>query len=107
MMKSIRIPLFLTIMLCLLAPPISAQRTQKPPLHAKHWIAITGKPLSATPGSMMFQKGGNAVDAACAMLAAGATRWDVLSWGGETQALIYHPKLRKVIGINALGGIAW
>ncbi len=81
----------------------AAQRTQKPPLHAKHWIAITGKPLSATTGSMMFQKGGNAVDAACAMLAAGATMWDVLSWGGETQALIYHPKLRKVIGINALG----
>ena len=31
------------------------------------------------------------------------TMWDVLSWGGETQALIYHPKLKKVIGINALG----
>ncbi|MBS1242145.1 MAG: Gamma-glutamyltranspeptidase, partial [Gemmatimonadetes bacterium] len=29
--------------------------------------------------------------------------WDVLSWGGETQALIYHPGLRKVIAINALG----
>lgn len=83
--------------------PAGAQRTQKPPLHAKHWIAITGKPLSATAGSMMFQKGGNAIDAACAMLAAGTTMWDVLSWGGETQALIYHPKLKKVIGINALG----
>ncbi len=82
---------------------VEAQRTQKPPLHAKHWIAITGKPLSATAGSMIFQKGGNAIDAACAMLAAGTTMWDVLSWGGETQALIYHPKLKKVIGINALG----
>ena len=38
---------------------------------------------------MMFARGGNAVDAACAMLAAAATMWDVLSWGGETQALIY------------------
>ena len=83
--------------------PAFAQRTQKPPIHAKHWIAITGKPLSATAGAMIFAKGGNAVDAACAMLAAGATMWDVLSWGGETQALIYHPKLKKVIGINALG----
>ena len=45
----------------------------------------------------------NAVDAACAMLAAGTTMWDVLSWGGETQALIYNPHTRKVIGINALG----
>src|SRR5687768_3136845 len=85
------------------AQQADAQRTQKPPLHARHWIAITGKPLSATAGAMMFQKGGNAIDAACAMLAAGTTMWDVLSWGGETQALIYHPQLKKVIGINALG----
>lgn len=43
------------------------------------------------------------MDAACAMLAATCTMWDVLSWGGETQALIYNPKTGKVIGINALG----
>jgi gamma-glutamyltranspeptidase/glutathione hydrolase len=29
--------------------------------------------------------------------------WDVLSWGGETQALIYNPKTKKVIAINAMG----
>ena len=80
-----------------------AQRTQKPPLHGAHWMAITGKPLAATAGSMMFQKGGNAVDAAAAMLAATCTMWDTLSWGGETQALIYDPHTKKVIGINALG----
>src|SRR5258705_13841434 len=77
--------------------------TQKPPLHGKHWMAVTGKPLAATAGAMTFQKGGNAVDAACAMLAATCTMWDVLSWGGETQALIYNPKTGKVIAINALG----
>lgn len=82
---------------------ITAQNTQKPPLHGKKWMAITGKPLAATAGSMIFQQGGNAVDAACAMLAATCTMWDVLSWGGETQALIYHPKLKKVIAINAMG----
>src|SRR5688500_5298103 len=81
----------------------SAQQTQKPPLHGKHLMAMTGKPLAATAGAMIFQKGGNAVDAACAMLAATCTMWDVLSWGGETQALIYNPKTGKVIGINALG----
>ena len=81
----------------------TAQRTQKPPLHGRHWMAVTGKPLAATAGSMMFIKGGNAIDAACAMLGAVTTMWDVLSWGGETQALIYHPGLKKVIGINALG----
>ena len=66
-------------------------------------MAITGKPLGATAGAMIFAKGGNAVDAAAAMLAAVCTMWDTLSCGGETQALIYHPGLKKVIGINALG----
>lgn len=81
----------------------TAQRTQKPPLHGRHWMAVTGKPLAAAAGAMTFAKGGNAIDAACAMLGAVTTMWDVLSWGGETQALIYHPGLKKVIGINALG----
>jgi gamma-glutamyltranspeptidase / glutathione hydrolase len=80
-----------------------SQATQKPPLHGKNWMAITGKPLAATAGAITFQKGGNAVDAACSMLAATCTMWDVLSWGGETQALIYNPKTKKVIAINALG----
>ncbi len=82
---------------------LHAQQTQKPPLHGKNWMAITGKPLAATAGSMIFQKGGNPVDAACAMLAATCTMWDVLSWGGETQALIYNPNNKKVIAINAMG----
>ncbi len=82
-------------------PPLSA--SNKPVLHGKHWVAITGKPLAATAGSMTFQKGGNAVDAACAMLAATTTMFDTLSWGGETQALIFNPKTGKVIAVNALG----
>lgn len=85
------------------APAAAAQETNKPVLHGQHWVAITGKPLAATAGAMIFQRGGNAVDAACAMLAAASTMWDVLGWGGETQALIYHPHTKKVIGINALG----
>ena len=87
----------------LFASGAEAQRTQKPVLHGKDWMAITGKPLGATAGAMMFLKGGNAVDAAAAMLGATATMWDVLGWGGETQALIYNPGTGKVIGVNALG----
>ena len=37
------------------------------------------------------------------MIAATSTMWDTLSWGGETQALIYNPHTGKVIGVNALG----
>jgi len=92
-----------TLVVLLLAPTLTAQRTVKPVLHGRHWVAITGKPLGATAGAMTFQKGGNAVDAACAMLGAVATMWDSLAWGGETQALIYNPKTKKVIGVNALG----
>ena len=107
---SVRVPTALLFVACLgallvapLVAPLGAQRTEKPPLHGKHWVAVTGKPLGATAGSMIFQQGGNAVDAAAAMLAAVCTMWDTLSCGGETQVLIYHPGLKKVIGINALG----
>jgi len=85
------------------SPGARAEKPHKPVLHGQHWVAITGKPLAATAGATIFQQGGNAVDAACAMIAATATMWDVLSWGGETQALIYDPRANKVIGVNALG----
>jgi gamma-glutamyltranspeptidase / glutathione hydrolase len=102
---NLRAALALTLTAALLAagiPPAQA-RTQKPALHAKHWMAVTGKPLAATAGAMIFERGGNAVDAACAMIAATSTMWDTLSWGGETQALIYNPNTGKVIAINGLG----
>ncbi len=83
--------------------PHAQGRTQKPALHGRHWMAVTGKPLAATAGAKIFERGGNAVDAACAMIAATSTMWDTLSWGGETQALIYNPKTGKVVGINGLG----
>ncbi len=96
---------FLIALLAVLAAPLNmfSQRTQKPTLYGRKWVAVTGKPIAATAGAMIFIKGGNAVDASCAMLAATSTMWDTLSWGGETQALIYNPKTGKVIGVNALG----
>ena len=80
-----------------------ARETHKPALHGKHWVAIAGKPLAAAAGALIFARGGNAVDAACAMLAASATMWDTMSWGGETQALIHDPRTGEVKAINALG----
>ena len=83
---------------------LAQEKTQKPPLHGSHWMAITGKPLAATAGAMMFQKGGNAVDAACAMLAATCTMWDTLSAGAARRRRSSTTRTRsKVIGINALG----
>ena len=83
--------------------PQAQGRTQKPPLYGQHWMAVTGKPIAASAGAQIFASGGNAVDAACAMIAATATAWTTLSWGGETQALIFNPKTGKVIAINGLG----
>ncbi|HLN58114.1 MAG TPA: hypothetical protein VK416_06100, partial [Thermoanaerobaculia bacterium] len=71
-----------------IAAAVLPAATNKPPLHARKWLAITGKPLAATAG---------------AMIAATSTMWDTLSWGGETQALIYNPHTGKVVGVNALG----
>ena len=89
--------------LCVAATPEPYSATHKPVLHGRHWVAITGKPLGATAGARIFERGGNAVDAACAMLAVVCTMYDDVSWGGETQALIFDPHAKKVVGINALG----
>jgi len=83
--------------------PHAQARTQKPALYGRHWMAVTGKPIAATAGAKIFEQGGNAVDAACAMIAATSTAWTTLSWGGETQALIFNPNTGKVIALNGLG----
>lgn len=106
-MNKLPLPAVMAALNCVSIPHILAApqwaETQRPPLHARHWMAITGKPAGATAGARMFERGGNAVDAACAMLAVVCTMHDDVGWGGETQALIYHPQQKKVIGINGLG----
>ena len=69
--------------------------TVKPVLHGKHWVAITGKPLAPTAGALIFQNGGNAVDAACAMLAATSTMWDTLSLGRRDPGADLRPEDRE------------
>jgi gamma-glutamyltranspeptidase/glutathione hydrolase len=104
-MKNLRFISIIASTIAVLTAPLNmfSQRTQKPTLYGRNWVAVTGKPIAATAGAMTFIKGGNAVDAACAMIAATSTMWDTLGWGGETQALIYNPKTKKIIGVNALG----
>ena len=106
MRPSLRIRTLLTavvaVMLFYIAFP-TASATDKPVLHGRHWVAITGKPLGAMAGAKMFEQGGNAVDSACAMLGVVCTMYDDVAWGGETQALIFDPRTNRVIGINGLG----
>jgi gamma-glutamyltranspeptidase / glutathione hydrolase len=98
-----RLAVSLLVGFCMVETYAPGQKTEKPVLHGRHWVALTGKPLGATAGARIFDRGGNAIDAACAMLGVVCTMYDDVSWGGETQALIYHPKTGKVIGINGLG----
>lgn len=63
--------LFLAMLMLLTFPiSIKAERTQKPVLQDRHWNVITGNSYAPTAVAMVFQKGGNAVDAACAMITA-------------------------------------
>ena len=52
--KELRIIFIILFLLC--GQNIQAKRTEKPILHGKHWIAITGKPLGATAGARIFEK---------------------------------------------------
>src|SRR5689334_20870376 len=103
MILKLRLGLGMTVALGLFNAAAAQGDTHKAPLHGRHWIVITGKPLSATAGARMMERGGNAVDAACAMLGAGCVMFDDIAWGGETQALIHDPRKGKVVAINALG----
>ena len=58
-------------------------------------MVVAPQPEVVEAGVLILKEGGNAVDAACAMLAATCTMYDVLSWGGETQALVYNPNTKK------------
>ncbi len=40
----------------LVLTPGFSQRTEKPVLHGKHWMAITGKTLGAQAGAMIFNR---------------------------------------------------
>ena len=60
----------LSLAMVAMTPTVESDaRPEKPLLHGKHWVAITGKPLGATAGARIFHQGGNAVDAAitCAL----------------------------------------
>lgn len=101
--KIIIVVLVLSLLMMFFASIAVAAPTYKQMLRGKNWIAISGQQLSATAGATIFIRGGNAVDAACAMLVATCVQNDSLSFGGETQALIYDPNQRKVFGIMGCG----
>ena len=78
-----------------------AQQTQKPPLHGKNWMAITGKPRAAEAGAMIFGKGGNAIDAACAMLQQpGATTRTIAASLGFSDEFHFSRRFKQITGMS-------
>ena len=87
--RLIQVTLSLAVVALLPGAAVQGQRTVKPVLHGRHWVTITGKLLAATAGAMTFGRGGNAVDAACAMLAATCTMWSRSAIRGEDYGIAW------------------
>ena len=67
-------------------------------------MVSSSQPLATTAGLRILQKGGNAVDAAVAMVATlNVVEPHSVGIGGDTFALIYFAKERKLIGMNGSG----
>ena len=69
-------------------------------------LPIVQAPMAGATGAEMavaVAKAGGLGSLPCAMLAAVCTLNDMVGWGGETQALIYHPQTKRIIGVNGLG----
>ena len=50
------IPTVFILIVLLVGPGVNEGGTEKPVLHGRHWVAITGKPLGATAGARIFEK---------------------------------------------------
>jgi gamma-glutamyltranspeptidase/glutathione hydrolase len=53
--------ILLPLLFALAVAPVLAQRTHKPPLHGKDWMAVTGKPLGVIfrrKGAGYFRRNG-------------------------------------------------
>jgi gamma-glutamyltranspeptidase/glutathione hydrolase len=82
------------------------KRSYRPIARGRHWAISTRNALASQAGELVFLKGGNAVDATIAALAAlGVVEPAMSGIGGELFMLVYDPKTQKVYSING-GGTA-
>lgn len=98
--------------LCVLAaaPAFAGDRVGNPsfqgrsPAVATHGMAATAQPLATLAALDVLREGGSAVDAAIAANAVlGLTEPTGNGLGGDLFALIWDPKLKKVVGLDASG----
>jgi len=82
------------------------KRSYRPIARGRHWAISTRNAPASQAGELVFLKGGNAVDATIAALAALSVVEPAMSGiGGELFMLVYDPKTQNVYSING-GGTA-
>lgn len=84
---------------------MNAYPTFRQPVYATHGMVATSQPLAAQVGLDVLKKGGNAVDAAVATIAALCVVEPCMTGiGGDAFALIWSAAEQKLYGINGSGG---
>ena len=78
--------------------------TFRPVIRGTHGVAASGHPLTSAAGFRILQQGGNAVDAAMAMLlAASVIENEHFAFGGQSPILIYSADSGEVTAVNGIG----
>ncbi|HTW89530.1 MAG TPA: gamma-glutamyltransferase family protein [Candidatus Binataceae bacterium] len=76
-------------------------KTLTPQMMGHRAMIATEHDLSAAAGARIFNRGGNAIDAAvAAVLVEGIVNPHMFTIGGETPMLVYAAKARRVVAIN-------
>src|SRR5262249_24391276 len=80
--------------------------TTRPVYMGTHGVVASGHYLGARAGQLMFDKGGNAIDAAVASgLALNVLEPQSCGIGGEVPVLVYTPKEGKVYAVSGQGWV--
>src|SRR5438552_5640679 len=86
--------------------PGSGTFTTRPVYMGTHGVVASGHYLGARAGQRVFDKGGNAIDAAVASgFAVNVLEPNNCGIGGEVPILIYTPKLGKTVAISGQGWV--
>lgn len=81
-----------------------AAATFRPVVRGINGVAASGHPLTSAAGFRVLQQGGNAVDAAMAMiLAASVIENEHFAFGGMSPILIYSAESGEVTAVNGIG----
>jgi gamma-glutamyltranspeptidase/glutathione hydrolase len=74
------------------------------PVYARHGMVCAAQPLAVQAGLDVLKKGGTAVDAAIAVNAClGLMEPTANGLGGDLFAIVWDPKTRQLVGLNACG----